>query len=160
MVLWPPREGFNWKETQLYSAMPFLANGICYYFFIPLSPFLAVAPLATQIKRISDGAEPLDLSSMSVWTLAIQTSTFYLVGISWMYRLGSGPLLGWLAYITRIDLFHWYAFGPWPVVNYIIFGIAQGILYVLYCCQKLQSTLGDSHNIAGTGTDERIPLLA
>lgn len=79
-----------------------------------------------------------------------------------MYRLGIRNLLGWLGYFpkTPTQLFRWYVFGPWPVITYIIFGVAQGMLYAVYCSQKLQNTLGDSHTIAGATTDERMPLLA
>jgi len=127
---------------------------------IPVSIVLVISQFPSQIKALLAMEETLDASSLSIWTLAIQTITFILVGISWMYRLGPRGKGYNRVPDGIVDPFTWYYISSWPYINNVIFGVGQGVLFLTYLYQMLRTKPGSLYNATGSATNERTALLA
>jgi hypothetical protein len=129
--------------------------GICDMICIPVSIVLVIWQFPSQIKALLAMEETVDASSLSTWTLAIQTITFILVGISWMYRLGyRGKGFNRVPY-GIVDPFTWYYISSWPYINNVILGVGQGVFFLTYLYQMLRTKPGGLHNSTGPATNEK-----
>ena len=111
-------------------------------------------------QSITGHGKNLDGSSLSIWTLVIQTNTSILLGISWMHRLG--PRGKGFNRVPNgiVDPFTWYYISSWPYINNIILGVGQGVLVLIYLYQMLRTQPGGLQNSRISATTESTALLA
>jgi hypothetical protein len=104
--------------------------GFCSFINIPTSLILVLVQFAPQISTIWMLRKEIDVLSLSIWTLAIQMIAFFLLGISWIFRLGK-PGTGYNTVQPVNGPFSWYFLVGWPYLNNILYGVGQAILFAL-----------------------------
>lgn len=134
--------------------------GLCDMICIPVTSILVISQFPSQIKLLLAMGRKLDGSSLSIWTLVFQTFTSILLGISWMYRLGPRGKGYNRVPDGIIDPFTWYYLSSWPYINNIVFGVGQGVLFLI-CLYQVNKTrpAGLKDSLTSASTD-RTALLA
>jgi hypothetical protein len=149
-------------DQDIGSAAIFNLLGIYHVFALPL---LVVSQFIPQIRLVWSLRHDLEHTVISLWTPFLQFFCFLMVGMSWkIYHAGIGR-----PYTQPDSLYpgwwEWYCRIGWRWLNYVAFGIGQGVLFMLYVHLKYfypnptDLPTKTESNAQLHPADERIPLL-